>query len=295
MEKSYTLTMGTSSPRQRHNELYFRFCGHSECAPSHSYGPAVRANYCIHIILAGKGCFHVNSKTYQLKSGQGFLIAPGVQTYYQADQADPWTYVWIGFNGSKCEEYLNEFGIKENTPTFKTTYGSELKDIIFQLLLHNEAGIYHDFFHQSLLYQFFAWLAKDLYVDLPIATNERRSYYVQKAVEYIQNNYDCDINISGIAKYLCINRSYLSTLFKSELGMSPLEYLSAFRMNLGADLLQTTDLSINSVAASCGYKDPLVFSKTFKQRNGITPRQFRKITWTKDENFRKNISTLTKL
>jgi len=293
MEKSYTF--GINKPYRRHNELYFRFCGHSECAPSHSYGPTVRANYCIHIILTGKGCFHVNSKTYQLEPGQGFLIVPGVQTYYQADQTDPWSYLWIGFNGSNCEEYLNEFGMKESTPIFKTTYCDELKEIIFQMLQHNEAGIYHEFFHQSLLYQFFAWLAKDLYVDLPVSTNERKSYYVQKAIEYIQNNYDCDISISNIAKYVCINRSYLSTLFKSALGMSPLEYLSGFRMSLGADLLQTTDLSISSIAASCGYKDPLVFSKSFKQRNGMTPSQYRKKTWNKDETARKKISTLTKL
>jgi len=293
MEKSYVLQ--PTAPGQRHSELYFCFCGHSECAPSHSFGPAVRSNYIIHIVLNGKGLYHVDQQTYHLEPGQGFLIVPDVQTFYQADQTDPWTYLWIGFNGSNCEEYLNEFGIKENTPILKTSYCDELKDIVFQMLQHNKTGTYHDFFRQGLLYQFFAFLSKDLYVDLPVSGNERKSYYVQKAIEYIQNNYDSDTSIGSIAKYVCINRSYLSTLFKSELGISPMEYLTGFRLSLGADLLQTTELSIDSIAVSCGYKNPLVFSKAFKQRKGVTPSQYRKISWSKDEANRKNIVKLSKL
>jgi len=293
MEKSYVLQ--PAAVHQRHRELYFCFCGHSECAPSHSFGPAVRSNYIIHIILSGKGVYHVNHQTYHLKPGQGFLITPDVQTFYQADPTDPWTYLWIGFNGSNCEGYLNEFGIKETAPIFNTSYCNELKDIVLQMLQHNKTGTNHEFFRQGLLYQFFAWLSKDLYMDLPVSTNERKSYYVQKAIEYIQNNYACDISISSIAKYVCINRSYLSTLFKSELGISPLEYISGFRLSLGADLLQTTDLSIDSIAGSCGYKNPLVFSKAFKQRKGVTPSQYRKISWSKDETDRKNIIRLSKL
>lgn len=102
------------------------------------------------------------------------------------------------------------------------------------------------------------------------------SLYVRKAVEFIQNNYCNPIHITDIADYVCINRSYLYTLFQKELGMSPQEYLTNYRLTQAAELLVITDISIESVALSCGYSDPLVFSKAFKAKNGITPSRYRK-------------------
>lgn len=274
MEKAYGLQL--NELHKNHSELYLCFCGHAQCEPVHSFGPAVRADYLIHVVLKGKGSFRSGSKTYTLERGQGFLITPSAQTYYVADEQDPWDYCWIGFNGSKCAEYLNDFGLNENHPIFKTLYWEQLKDIVVQMLQHDRAGSYHEFFHQGLLYQFFAWLAKELHTDLPASETERKNYYVQNAITYIKNNYAHKISINHIAEYVCINRSYLFTLFKSELGVSPLEYISLFRLSLGADLLATTDLSIEHIAASCGYRNSLVFSKAFKQKRGMTPSQYRK-------------------
>ena len=79
-----------------------------------------------------------------------------------------------------------------------------------------------------------------------------------------------------IAAYVGINRSYLYTLFRDQLGMSPKEYLTSFRITRAAQLLEITELSIESVALSCGYQDTLGFSKIFKARLGMTPSAYRK-------------------
>ncbi|HJB27539.1 MAG TPA: helix-turn-helix transcriptional regulator, partial [Candidatus Blautia faecavium] len=84
------------------------------------------------------------------------------------------------------------------------------------------------------------------------------------------------IRITDIADYVCVNRSYLYTLFRNELKMSPKEYLANYRLTRAAELLVITDFSVESVAFSCGYQDPLVFSKAFKGKNGLTPSQYRK-------------------
>ena len=83
------------------------------------------------------------------------------------------------------------------------------------------------------------------------------------------------IRVTDIADYVCINRSYLYTLFRKELHMSPQEYLSNYRLTRASELLIVTDLSVESVAFSCGYSDPLVFSKAFKAKTGQTPSRYR--------------------
>ena len=82
-----------------------------------------------------------------------------------------------------------------------------------------------------------------------------------------------------------MNRSYLYTLFQDNLKISPKEYLTNFRITRAAELLQITDLSIESVAMSCGYQDALGFSKIFKIKMGVTPSVYKKqnVNWQQKE------------
>jgi transcriptional regulator GlxA family with amidase domain len=103
----------------------------------------------------------------------------------------------------------------------------------------------------------------------------RENFYVSKALEFVQTHYAYPIRVSDIANYVCINRSYLYTLFEKALHVSPQEYLANFRLTRAAELLSSTALSVESVALSSGYRDPLVFAKAFKQKTGETPSQYR--------------------
>jgi len=98
--------------------------------------------------------------------------------------------------------------------------------------------------------------------------------YVDYALQYIKLNYDC-IKVQDIADYIGINRSYLTTIFKKQLHVSPQEYLMRFRLNIAANQLATTSLSIQEIATGIGYHNPLTFSKIFKQEFGVSPKHYR--------------------
>lgn len=271
MEHSYIPQAG----QRRFDDLYLCYCGYEECRPGHSFGPAVRPNYIIHYILKGKGIYQTEKAAYELGAGQGFLIEPGSQTYYQADRDDPWTYLWVGFAGSRAAEYLSGMGLGEGRLTYHSSRGEDLKAIVGDMLKHNTYTSASQFALESALFSFFAALSEDLDV-MSAAGKADGSLYVRKAVEFIQNNYYTPIRVTDIAGYVCINRSYLCTLFRKELNMSPQEYLANYRLTQAAELLLITDLSIEAVALSCGYSDPLVFSKAFKLKNGLTPSAYRR-------------------
>ena len=99
MEDAHVLRL----PNSKFQDLYLCFCGVSECEPCHSFGPAVRPSYILHYVLSGKGIYQVGGRKYKIRKGQGFLIEPEAVTFYQADEQDPWTYLWVGFAGTHAE------------------------------------------------------------------------------------------------------------------------------------------------------------------------------------------------
>ena len=102
-------------------------------------------------------------------------------------------------------------------------------------------------------------------------------------MEFIQNNYSNAAGVSDIAAFVGIDRSYLYTLFRQTVQMSPSEYLTNYRLTRAAELLMITDLSVESVARSCGYQDAMVFSKNFKKKTGLSPSAYRKENLAKQQ------------
>ena len=137
MENAYVLQLSD----HKFQDLYLCFCGYAKCEPLHSFGPAVRPNYILHYILEGKGRYYVEDTQYELQAGQGFLIEPEVQTFYQADQEEPWTYLWVGFNGSQAQEYLKDIGLNSRQLIFRSGHGDELKQLVITMLKNNTSRI----------------------------------------------------------------------------------------------------------------------------------------------------------
>jgi hypothetical protein len=81
----------------------------------------------------------------------GFLIKPNVLTRYEADQENPWTYVWVGFSGEKCEQFLRDIGIDAHTLLFQTENGEELKYLVLDMLKSQTISTADEFRLQGLL------------------------------------------------------------------------------------------------------------------------------------------------
>lgn len=271
MEKAYKLEFDN----EKSGSLFVNCCGCSKTEPLHSFGPAVKPHYLIHYVLKGKGQFRLGDKEYHLEAGYGFLIQPDELAFYQANQEDPWTYVWVGFAGSQAERYLETMGLSKNHPVFASKQSEELYDIIRDMMEHNTFGIANELRRNGLLGVFLSVIASSADV---VDKNEadKGNQYVKKAVSFIQSNYCNLIKVTDVADFVCINRSYLYTLFETYLGMSPQQFLTKFRIAKASELLQSTSYGIESIALSCGYSDALVFTKAFKQVQGTSPSVYRK-------------------
>ncbi|MGN0243485.1 MAG: helix-turn-helix domain-containing protein [Lachnospiraceae bacterium] len=123
--------------------------------------------------------------------------------------------------------------------------------------------------------------------NLKISLYERRVSSVQKTEEqeertitgitrYLQEHLSEEISLAVLAEEFHLNPQYISQLFKNEIGVGFLAYLTNIRMEKAKKLLLSTPLSVAEVAEQSGYGDYRVFTKVFKKSEGITPSQYRR-------------------
>ena len=93
---------------------------------------------------------------------------------------------------------------------------------------------------------------------------------------YLQEHLAEEISLSVLAEQFHLSAQYISQLFKSEIGVNFLAYLTNIRMERAKKLLLTTSLPIAQVSEQSGYGDYRVFTKVFKNSEGITPSQYRR-------------------
>lgn len=283
MEDAYVLQL----TNRKFSDLYLCFCGYSKCEPLHSFGPAVRPDYIIHYILKGKGRYCVSQSQYSLEAGQGFLIEPNMLTFYQADAEEPWEYLWVGFNGTNVKEYLRDVGLNSRQLIFSSSYAPQLKRIVLEMLKNTTGTISSQYERQSLLYAFFSILSQNINISIPREQNGE-NIHIQRAVEYVRNNYFNPIRVTDIASYVCVDRTYLYELFRRYLGVSPQGYLTNYRLTRAAELLTLTELTLGEIALSCGYQNAYSFGKAFKAKQGITPAKYRKKSRSERKEYLEN-------
>ena len=98
-----------------------------------------------------------------------------------------------------------------------------------------------------------------------------------KLLDYIEENYKCDLNLKEISDKLNINSIYLGQLFQREIGILFSDYLNNFRINKAKKLLLDTNLKASEIGMLVGYRNKNYFYRKFKSIAGLTPSEWKKI------------------
>lgn len=110
--------------------------------------------------------------------------------------------------------------------------------------------------------------------DLPKL--EVYSIHAVKAVNYICRHRTEKITASSVSEALGLNRSYLSTLFKRETGVSISGYIRTEKLKAAANMLVFSDCSCSDIAEYFGFASQSHFIKCFREETGLTPAEYRK-------------------
>ena len=113
-------------------------------------------------------------------------------------------------------------------------------------------------------------------VSSPNKPEKQEQCVIAAITRYLREHLESEISLSVLSEEFHMNPQYISQLFKNEIGVGFLTYLTSIRMEKAKSLLLTTSLSVAEIAEETGYNDYRVFTKVFKKTEGITPSQFRR-------------------
>lgn len=98
---------------------------------------------------------------------------------------------------------------------------------------------------------------------------------VRLACEYLEKNYQENINLNKISNYVSLSKNYFCNIFKKETGITIWDYLIRIRMEEAKRMLLDTDQKTYEISERIGYDDPSYFGRLFKKYTGFTPIEFR--------------------
>ncbi|MDO4284382.1 MAG: AraC family transcriptional regulator [Eubacteriales bacterium] len=267
-------------PNERFVDLGLYQYGWEQCEPLHSYGPSARNHYLFHYVISGTGTLQSTdsrglTNTYQIKSGEGFLIYPKQINTYCADEEHPWEYAWVEFDGLKAKEALELAGLTYDQPVYHSNardLSMELQNEMLYIANHSDQSPFHLIGH---LYLVLDLVVRSCAFRKRLRTGRLQDFYIREATSFIEQNFQNEIGVEDIAAFCNLNRSYFGKIFRDAVGKTPQEFLISYRMSKAAELLKLTELSIQDIGNAVGYPNQLHFSRAFKTVYGIPPRQWR--------------------
>lgn len=117
-------------------------------------------------------------------------------------------------------------------------------------------------------------IISQLYLELD-SKKENAGKDMNSFKNYIEINIKNGITLEDLANYSNRNIYYLSKLFKKEMGVNFIDYLTDRKIQLAKEMLEDTNIPIKNISIELSFNEPNYFSKVFKKNVGITPSQYR--------------------
>ena len=154
----------------------------------------------------------------------------------------------------------------------------EIKKILEDLLkTYDEKKECYEMELKSLLFRFFYLLVKNVLRqnEKNIDINDSTSKNVKVILDYIRENYMNPITIDELADSVNLSKHYFMRFFKKYMGVTCVEYINDYRLNIAANQLLTTREQITDISVSIGITNLSYFNRIFKKKFHMTPKEYR--------------------
>lgn len=223
----------------------------------------------IHLVTNGTGILHTPTGNYELKKGDLFFLVPAM--LYGLESKEDFQYSYISFLGARGNYFMDKFHINSTSCIFHGFTG--LLDLWMQgLNVSEELSAIRS---EGILLYSFSVLGERLLANA--AKDQETPPIVVKLRNYIDNHLDDpDLSLRTISQALLYNPKYLSSAFKANMKIGISEYITNLRIQQACALMDQGFTSIKDIATLCGYRDPLYFSKVFRSKIGVAPKEYQK-------------------
>lgn len=230
------------------------------------------------LVYEGSGIYTIDNNKYIAKKGDLIFYNSGVvHDEFGGNKSNLGTYC-LGISNLKIIKLDKNKIIEENyCPIVNCNeYFDDVLsmfDMIRKNIDTNETQIveFSNFLMQALIIKFRIIIEKNGNVK-----QIKEPSLATKVKIYIDKNYNDNISLKSIAEAVNANQYYLSHIFKMEMGISPIQYVTRRRIGEAQNLLINTNLNITEIAVSVGYTNSNYFQNVFRKAVGLTPGVYRK-------------------
>ncbi|CAG7643983.1 HTH-type transcriptional activator RhaS [Paenibacillus allorhizosphaerae] len=256
----------------KESQLWPVRAGRSIAKPNYSVGPKRIECYSLHFVQAGALRLEYEGKRLDIGQDHLFCLFPGVTYHYAIAAAEsPLELRWIAIDGPRTKALLALAGLTPETPCIHLARAEAIEEKMdrIQQLLRDTANwkLSVSLELQSLLFGWFAGMTPDA---IPKREAEPAGW-IRECIDFMELHASEGVSVQQVAAFAGVHRSYFSTVFTRQVGMSPLKYLQQIRMDKARRLLRETDATITEIALSLGYPNLFSFTRAFKNVYSIPP------------------------
>jgi AraC family transcriptional regulator of arabinose operon len=233
-------------------------------------GLKISSVYRMHYVTAGEGILHGVGSLQALKRGDIFFVLPARP--FAIESVKNLNYMYISYIGTRSSMIMDMLKITGQNCLF---HDFEEVEAFWQESVRASQELFDLRSESVLLYTFSVMGSRFLKEE----NGEKRSTAAAALIKkYIDDNFsDTDLSLDKIGTGLSYHKKYVSTVFKEKYHIGIAEYLHVIRVQHACTLMEQQEFSsIRDIALLCGFKDPLYFSRVFKSRVGVPPREHMK-------------------
>lgn len=262
-------------------EIDFTDTGEAVYCPPHTH-TWFEFNY----VTYGSFFTSFGSEIQEIKEGMFFIIPPGAEHSHQYNNKNPHKDILLRWQLKKADEavldgknslyneleplYFWDSGCFQDTGTIRSS--------LEHLLKNTKNNVHPVSLQMDFINILFAL------VDINSHNLETQKYdkdivgktIIKKVEVYLNDLQDADFDVQKLAASLHMSYGHLARLYKKYSGQTILDRLGSIRLEKSFMLLAQTDYSMKEIAEKLGFSNQYYFSKVFKEKNGISPSQYRK-------------------
>lgn len=169
--------------------------------------------------------------------------------------------------------YISPVVISSDNPH----YSAVRSKILNMISVYNEKGDCYELKLKAEVYGLFYTLFSSVFVpdQRASAMKDATTRNIKVIIDYINENYMNNITIDELAETVNLSKHYFMRFFKKYMGMTCIEYINDYRLNIASNMLLTTRYQITEVAASIGITNLSYFNRIFKKKFHMTPKEYR--------------------
>lgn len=230
----------------------------------------VAPGYIMHVVESGEGVMEMDGRPFTVGAGDAFTFFPRRHFHYHDKPQTPWRYTWIQFEGNRARAVLRHVGVTEREPLLRGDLARLLEPIFKEI-----ADVYRGPEVSASFAVAAAWRLIDALAGSRCAAAVSAPAGVAEAARFqMDHHYMETLSVEGIATQLGVSRATLFRKFYDAYRVSPKDYLDSVRIDQARKLLRLSRSSIKEIAAACGYVSGHYFSRAFRKRCGMSPRQW---------------------